>query len=103
MTLMAKLVFVPVADRIDSGTYLVYDGACGTGGMLTVAEKTLQELARAHGKQVAAHLYGQEINSETYARRTSSSRGREKPPTTSSGGRRHCHVKCSNLDLVISV
>ena len=67
VTLMAKLVFVPVADRIDSGTYLVYDGACGTGGMLTVAEKTLQELARAHGKQVAAHLYGQEINSETYA------------------------------------
>ena len=50
VTLMAKLVFVPVADRIDSGTYLVYDGACGTGGMLTVAEKTLQELARAHGK-----------------------------------------------------
>ena len=67
VTLMEKLVFVPVADRIDSGTYLVYDGACGTGGMLTVAEKTLQELARAHGKQVAAHLYGQEINSETYA------------------------------------
>ena len=67
VTLMAKLVFVPVAARIDSGTYLVYDGACGTGGMLTVAEKTLQELARAHGKQVAAHLYGQEINSETYA------------------------------------
>ena len=67
VTLMAKLVFVPVADRIDSGTYLVYDGACGTGGMLTVAEKTLQELARTHGKQVAAHLYGQEINSETYA------------------------------------
>ena len=67
VTLMAKLVFVPVADRIDSGTYLVYDGACGTGGMLTVAEKTLQELARAHGKQVAAHLYGQDINSETYA------------------------------------
>ena len=27
VTLMAKLVFLPVADRIDSGTYLVYDGA----------------------------------------------------------------------------
>ena len=64
---MAKLVFVPVADRIDSGTYLVYDGACGTGGMLTVAEETLTQIARQRGKQVAAHLYGQEINSETYA------------------------------------
>ena len=27
VTLMAKLVFLPVADQIDSGTYLVYDGA----------------------------------------------------------------------------
>ena len=67
VTLMAKLVFVPVADRIDSGTYLVYDGACGTGGMLTVAEETLTQIAEQRGKQVATHLYGQEINSETYA------------------------------------
>ena len=67
VTLMAKLVFLPVADRIDSGTYLVYDGACGTGGMLTVAEETLTQLAEQRGKQVATHLYGQEINSETYA------------------------------------
>ena len=67
VTLMAKLVFLPVADQIDSGTYLVYDGACGTGGMLTVAEETLTQLAEQRGKQVATHLYGQEINSETYA------------------------------------
>ena len=65
--LMAKLVFQPIADQINSGTYLLYDGACGTGGMLTVAEETLQELAAEHGKEVATHLYGQEINAETYA------------------------------------
>jgi len=65
--LMAKLIFLPIADQIESGTYLLYDGACGTGGMLTVAEETLQQLAQEHGKQVATHLYGQEINSETYA------------------------------------
>ena len=47
--------------------YLLYDGACGTRGMLTVAEETLQPLAKEHGKQVATHLYGQEINSETCA------------------------------------
>ena len=35
--------------------------------MLTVAEETLQQLAEEHGKQVATHLYGQEINAETYA------------------------------------
>ncbi len=65
--LMANLMFLPVAEKIESGTYLLYDCACGTGGMLTVAEETLQQIAKAHGKQVATHLYGQEINAETYA------------------------------------
>ena len=65
--LMAKLIFLPIADQIESGSYLLYDGACGTGGMLTVAEDTLAELAEEHGKEVATHLYGQEINAETYA------------------------------------
>ena len=65
--LMANLIFAPIADRIESGTYLLYDGALGTGGMLTVAEETLQQLAKDHGKEVATHLYGQEINAETYA------------------------------------
>ena len=65
--LMAKLVFLPAAGEIESGTYLLYDGACGTGGMLTVAEETLRELAAERGKQVSTHLYGQEINAETYA------------------------------------
>ncbi|WP_454669140.1 type I restriction-modification system subunit M [Achromobacter kerstersii] len=65
--LMAKLLFLPVAERVQSGTYLLYDGSCGTGGMLTVAEETLQELAEAHRKEVSIHLYGQEISDETYA------------------------------------
>ena len=67
VTLMAKLVFLPVADQIKSGTYLIYDGSCGTGGMLTVAEDVLQQLATERGKEVSTHLYGQEINAETYA------------------------------------
>ena len=65
--LMTKLVFLPIADEIESGTYLLYDGTCGTLGMLTVGEETLQDLAQARGKQVSIHLYGQEINAETYA------------------------------------
>ena len=65
--LMAKLVFLPVAEEINSATYLLYDGACGTGGMLTVAEETLRQLAVEHGKDVSTHLFGQEINAETYA------------------------------------
>ena len=67
VTLMARLVFLPVAGEIKSGTYLLYDGACGTGGMLTVAEDTLQQLAAEYDKDVSTHLYGQEINAETYA------------------------------------
>lgn len=65
--LMADLIFLPVAEAIESGSYLVYDGACGTGGMLTVAEERLTELARRHGKDVAIHLYGQEVQPETFA------------------------------------
>ena len=65
--LMAHLIFEPIADQVESTTYLVYDGACGTGGMLTVAEETLARLARDQGKEVSIHLYGQEVNGETYA------------------------------------
>jgi len=65
--LMARLIFLPIADQIESGTYLLYDGACGTGGMLTVGEETLKHLAEEHGKQVSTHLFGQDINGEIYA------------------------------------
>lgn len=65
--LMARLIFLPAADRISDATYLLYDGACGTGGMLTVAEETLKQIAEEHGREVSTHLYGQEINGETYA------------------------------------
>ncbi|MGI9251655.1 MAG: type I restriction-modification system subunit M [Pseudohongiellaceae bacterium] len=65
--LMADLIFLPIANDIKSGTYLVYDGACGTGGMLTVAEERLMKLANSHNKKVSIHLYGQEIQPETFA------------------------------------
>ena len=65
--LMTTLMFRPIASQVKSGSYLLYDGACGTGGMLTVADETLCELAEGHGQQVVTHLYGQEINPETYA------------------------------------
>jgi len=56
-----------IADAIRSGSYLLYDGALGIGGMLTVGEETLLQLATARGQQITTHLYGQEINPETYA------------------------------------
>ena len=65
--LMAELIFLPIADQIESGTYLLYDDTCGTGGMLTIAEDRLIHLACEHGKEVSIHLFGQEVNPETYA------------------------------------
>ena len=65
--LMTNLVFRPIATELKSGTYLLYDCACGTGGILTEGEETLQSLASVLGLQIAAQLYGQEINPETYA------------------------------------
>ena len=65
--LMADLVFIPIADKIQDASYSCYDGACGTGGMLTVAQDRLLTLAKRRGKEVAIHLFGQEINPETYA------------------------------------
>lgn len=65
--LMADLIFVPIKGQIKDATYSCYDGACGTGGMLTVAQDRLLELAEETGKQVSIHLFGQEVQPETYA------------------------------------
>lgn len=65
--LIADLAFISVQDKIQSTTYRIYDGACGTGGMLTVGEEHIKKLAEAQGKKVSIHLYGQENADETYA------------------------------------
>lgn len=65
--LMADLAFIPIQDKIQSTTYRIYDGACGTGGMLTVGESCIQNLAERRGKKVSINLFGQENFDETYA------------------------------------
>ena len=65
--LTARLVFEPIKDELKSGSYLMYDGCAGTGGMLSVGDDTVHELLEGTGKEVVTHLYGQEINAETYA------------------------------------
>lgn len=65
--LMADLVVMPIADKLMDATYSCYDGACGTGGMLTVAQERLQTVAKRRGKEVSIHLFGQELQPETYA------------------------------------
>lgn len=50
--LMADLIFMPIADQINDATYSCYDGACGTGGMLTVAQDRLLSLATQRGMAI---------------------------------------------------
>lgn len=67
VNLMTNLVIEPVANRITNQALAVYDGACGTGGMLTVAQERILELAKERGVSPAVRLYGQELNPETWA------------------------------------
>lgn len=67
VTLMAEIAFVPIMDKITDSSYLIYDGACGTGGILSVSEECLQQLAEARGKRINTHIFGQELQPETYA------------------------------------
>ncbi len=61
--LMTHLIFEPVKNKIKQGTYLIYDPACGSGGMLTEAEHFALEI----NPKATYHLYGQEVNPETFA------------------------------------
>lgn len=65
--LMADIAVVPIIDKLKDGTYSIYDGACGTLGMATVAEEKLQTFAQETGKSLSIHIFGQEVNPETYA------------------------------------
>ena len=62
--LMTHILFTPVKDKIKKGTYLIYDPACGSGGMLTEAEHFAMEVTN---HKTDFMLYGQEVNPETYA------------------------------------
>ena len=65
--LLADLAVLPVADKITDSTYSIYDGACGTGGILTIAQERILEIAKEHDKKVQVDIYGQELTPETYA------------------------------------
>lgn len=56
--LMGDMVFTSVSDKIKNSTCTCCDDACGTGGMLTVAQERLTALAKANGKKVSIHLFG---------------------------------------------
>lgn len=63
--LMVNLLFINDRDILSKKGIVktLYDPACGTGGMLTVAEDYLNEL----NPNARLELFGQEINPESYA------------------------------------
>lgn len=64
--LMTHLLFIPVKDNLPP-TMLIYDGACGSGGMLTESKNFIQDPEGAIASNAAVTLYGKEVNGETYA------------------------------------
>jgi len=75
---MTHVIFEPVKEHLKSGgTYLIYDPACGSGGMLTEAETFAKKIT---GGQSNFFLYGQEVNPETFAICTSDMLIKDKAP-----------------------
>lgn len=64
---MTHLVFLPVKEQIKQGTWLIYDNACGSGGMLTESKEFITDPEGLIQSKANIYLYGQEINPETYA------------------------------------
>jgi len=63
--LMVKLMFEPDRDKLAKEKLIgIYDPACGTGGMLTIAK---EYLLAAVNPNLDISVFGQEINEKTYA------------------------------------
>ncbi len=65
--LLADLTILPIADKLENSTYTIYDGACGTGGILSVAKEKILDMAKARDKKIKIHIFGQELMPDTYA------------------------------------
>jgi len=65
--LMTHLVFLPVKDKIQQGTYLIYDPCVGSGGMLTIAKNFMLNPEGRVKSNATVHLYGQESTPFIYA------------------------------------
>lgn len=63
--LMVGLMIAPDRDKLAAGSIVrtVYDPCCGSGGMLTLTRKSVREF----NPEADIHLFGQEVNPETYA------------------------------------
>lgn len=65
--LMTHLVYLPVKDKIQKGTFLVYDPCAGSGAMLTQSKSFATNTEGEIKSKATFHLYGQENTGEMYA------------------------------------
>lgn len=65
--LMTHLVYLPVRDKIQQGTFLVYDPCAGSGAMLTQSKLFATNPDGEIKSKASFHLYGQENTGEMYA------------------------------------
>ncbi|MBD1847615.1 SAM-dependent DNA methyltransferase [Cyanobacteria bacterium FACHB-63] len=66
INLMTHVLFIPVKNQLPP-VITVYDGACGSGGMLTESQNFITDPKGEISSSAAVYLYGKEVNGETYA------------------------------------
>jgi type I restriction enzyme M protein len=64
--LMTHVLFIPVKEQLPP-VITVYDGACGSGGMLTESQDFIINPEGEIRSKASVYLYGKEVNGETYA------------------------------------
>jgi type I restriction enzyme M protein len=65
--LMTHVLFLPVKEEIQTGTFLIYDPCAGSGAMLTESKKYITEEEGEIKSKATIHLYGQENTPTIYA------------------------------------
>lgn len=65
--LLASLAIDPIKDQLVDSSYSIYDGACGTGGILTIAQEELMRVAKEKNVRAKVSIFGQELQPDTYA------------------------------------
>lgn len=65
--LMTHLLFLPVKEQIQNGTFLIYDPCAGSGAMLTESKKYITDEDGAIKSKATVHVYGQENTPTIYA------------------------------------
>jgi type I restriction enzyme M protein len=65
--LMTHLLFLPVKEQIQTGTFLIYDPCAGSGAMLTESKKYITDEDGEIKSKATIHIYGQENTPTIYA------------------------------------